>query len=55
MIFEEGTEFTPLGRIGAPKEVAQAALFLGSDAAFTTGIELPVDGGIAQGLVSLPQ
>lgn len=36
----------PLGRVGKPEEVAQAALWLASDAsAFTTGIELPVDGG----------
>jgi len=36
----------PLGRIGKPGEVAQAALWLASDASsFTTGAEVPVDGG----------
>ena len=35
----------PMGRIGKPEEVAEAALWLASDASsFTTGIELPVDG-----------
>lgn len=37
----------PLGRIGEPQEVAQAAVYLASDAAaFTTGIDLRVDGGL---------
>jgi NAD(P)-dependent dehydrogenase (short-subunit alcohol dehydrogenase family) len=37
---------TPLGRIGQPREVAYAALFLASDeAAYITGAVLPVDGG----------
>lgn len=37
---------TPLGRLGRPEEVAEAALFLVSDAAsFITGVILPVDGG----------
>lgn len=36
----------PLGRLCAPSDMAQAALFLASDeAAFLTGISLPVDGG----------
>lgn len=47
---EEGAHLTPLGRIGTPAEVAAAALFLAFDATFTTGVELPVDGGLAQGL-----
>lgn len=37
----------PLGRIGQPGEVAEAAVYLASDAAgFTTGIDLKVDGGL---------
>ncbi len=36
----------PMGRIGAPGDVAQAALWLASDrASFTTGAVLTVDGG----------
>ena len=36
----------PLGRMSTPEDVAEAALYLGSDAArFITGIELPVDSG----------
>ena len=39
----------PMGRVGQPDEIAQAAVFLASDAAsFVNGIELFVDGGTAQ-------
>ena len=39
-------KLTPLGRIGQPEEIANAALFLLSDeASFITGVALPVDGG----------
>jgi NAD(P)-dependent dehydrogenase (short-subunit alcohol dehydrogenase family) len=40
----------PLGRIGTPKDVAAAVAFLASDdAAWITGVTLPVDGGVLSG------
>ncbi|QEC47381.1 glucose 1-dehydrogenase [Baekduia soli] len=40
------TSATPLGRVAEPEEIAAAAAFLASDdAAFLTGVVLPVDGG----------
>ncbi|MBD2520310.1 SDR family oxidoreductase [Nostoc sp. FACHB-973] len=39
----------PLGRVGAPDEIAKAVVFLASnDSSFVNGIELFVDGGMAQ-------
>jgi len=40
------TEMEPIGRMGNPEEVAEAVVWLCSDAAsFVTGIAVPVDGG----------
>ena len=38
----------PMGRMGKPEEIASAAVFLASDeSSFISGIDLPVDGGLA--------
>lgn len=40
-------KFVPMGRIGTPKELASAAVFLLSDgASYITGVDLLVDGGL---------
>ncbi len=44
---ERAAGFVPLGRLGTTDDMADACLFLLSDAArYITGVELPVDGGI---------
>ena len=44
------TNMHPVGRIGAPKDIADAILFLASDnSTFMTGSEVVVDGGITAG------
>ncbi|MEU5049523.1 SDR family oxidoreductase [Streptomyces sp. NPDC021096] len=44
----------PLGRVGRPEDIAAAVAFLASaDAAWITGVTLPVDGGILVGNVGL--
>lgn len=44
------TEHTPLGRLGQPADVANAYVWLASDAAnFITGTVLSVDGGVVTG------
>lgn len=47
---EGGYPDTPMGRVGAPREIADAVVFLLSDAAaYVTGAELAVDGGWTAG------
>jgi meso-butanediol dehydrogenase / (S,S)-butanediol dehydrogenase / diacetyl reductase len=49
-VFERLRKWYPLGRIGEPEDVANAALFLASDAAsWITGTVLRVDGGLMAG------
>ena len=49
-IFDELAAWYPLGRVGEPADVANAALFLASpEAAWITGAVLPVDGGLTAG------
>ncbi len=46
---EEVLRKVPLGRFGQPSEIANAALFLASDASsYIQGTEIEVDGGLAQ-------
>lgn len=47
---EQFTQMEPVGRMGTPEEIAEAVVWLCSDAAsFVTGIALPVDGGFTTG------
>jgi NAD(P)-dependent dehydrogenase (short-subunit alcohol dehydrogenase family) len=42
-------EGNPIGRLGKPRDIGKAAVFLASDASsFITGVELFADGGMAQ-------
>jgi NAD(P)-dependent dehydrogenase (short-subunit alcohol dehydrogenase family) len=46
---QEMGEGNPIGRLADPREIGKAAVFLSSDASsFITGVELFVDGGMAQ-------
>ena len=47
-IREKMSGMVPMKRFGTSEEIAKAALFLAFDATFTTGAELPVDGGWSQ-------
>jgi NAD(P)-dependent dehydrogenase (short-subunit alcohol dehydrogenase family) len=45
-VYQRQISKTPLGRVGQPREVAYAALFLASDeSSYITGAVIPVDGG----------
>jgi len=49
-VLENMVSHTPLGRIGDPKDIAEAYLWLASDAAsYVTGAVLSVDGGLVNG------
>ena len=49
-IAERGGTANPIGRSGLPRDIAEAARFLASDAAgFITGTHLTVDGGLTMG------
>jgi len=47
-IKEKMSGIVPMKRFGTSEEVAKAVLFLGFDATYTNGAELPVDGGWSQ-------
>lgn len=48
-------EWTPLGRVATPSEMAGAALFLaGDDSGYVTGSTITVDGGYSNHLVRYP-
>jgi NAD(P)-dependent dehydrogenase (short-subunit alcohol dehydrogenase family) len=49
-VFDKLARWYPLGRVGEAEDIANAALFLASDeAAWITGVTLPVDGGLLAG------
>lgn len=50
-VMDDLAAWYPLARVGRAEDVAHAALFLASDqAAWITGVVLPVDGGLTSGL-----
>ncbi len=54
-ILDEITPWYPLGRIGKPIDIANAALFLASDeASFATGAVFVIDGGLTAGNHQFP-
>lgn len=51
-VIEERASVFPIPRVGQPHEIAEAFLYLASDAAqYVTGITIPVDGGLSLGTV----
>lgn len=50
-VFQKLARWYPLGRVAEPDDIAKAVAFLGSDeAAYITGITMPVDGGLLAGM-----
>ena len=47
-VYIQMAESVPMKRLGQPEEIAKAVAFLAIDATFTTGAEIPVDGGWSQ-------
>ncbi len=47
-VYETVKEVVPMKRIGQSEEIAKAVAFLAFDATYTTGAEIPVDGGWTQ-------
>ena len=47
-VYMQMAESVPMRRLGRPEEIAKAVAYLAIDATFTTGAEIPVDGGWSQ-------